>query len=339
MTRMREPRLMPPSASRAAFVTGGTGFVGLNLVKELMIRGWDVTALHRPSSDLKLLKRFRPKLAVGALTDSGALMAAIPQGTDTIFHVAGNTNMWRGGNAQQTRDNVDGTRRVVDAALAKGVRRLVVTSSISAYGMVSGEINEATPSLAANSRVNYQRTKWQAQEIALAAVAKGLEVVIMQPGAIMGPYDIGTWSRLFLLVRDDKLPGVPASMLTFAHVREVVAAHIAAADKGQNGSAYLLGGENKSMLELVREIAVLVGKPVPTKVMSTRTLRIVATLGDLASRFTGKPPPITPDLAASISKSVSTSSAKAQRELGYRIVSLKDMVKDCYDWMAAEGRI
>lgn len=330
---------MPPSSSRAAFVTGGTGFVGLNLVKELMIRGWDVTALHRPSSDLKLLKRFRPKLAVGALTDPAALLAAVPEGTDTIFHVAGNTNMWRGGNAQQTRDNVDGTHHVVDAALAKGVRRLVVTSSIAAYGTVSGEIDEQTPSRAANSRVNYQKTKWQAQEIALAALPKGLEVVIMQPGAIMGPYDIGTWSRLFLMVRDDKLPGVPASMLTFTHVRETVAAHIAAADKGQNGGSYLLGGENKSMLELVREIAVLVGKPVPTKVMSTAMLRIVAALSDFASRFTGKQPVITPEGVETISKSVSTSSAKAQHDLGYRVVPLKKMVKDCYDWMVTEGRI
>jgi len=330
---------MPPSSSRAAFVTGGTGFVGLNIVKELMIRGWDVTALHRPSSDLKLLKRFRPRLAVGTLTDHASLLAAIPDGTDTIFHVAGNTNMWRGGNAEQTRDNVEGTRHVVTAALAKRVRRLVVTSSISAYGMVSGEINEETPSLAANSHVNYQKSKWQAQELALAAQPKGLEVVIMQPGAIMGPYDVGTWSRLFLMVRDNKLPGVPASMLTFTHVREVVAAHIAAADKGQNGGSYLLGGENKSMLELVREIAFLVGRPAPTKVMATGMLRVVAAAGSLASRFTGKPPPITPEMVATISKSVSTSSAKAQRELGYRIVPLKDMVKDCYDWMVEEGRI
>jgi dihydroflavonol-4-reductase len=339
MNPMSGTRPMPPSGSRAAFVTGGTGFVGLNLVKELMIRGWDVTALHRPSSDLKLLKRFRPKLAVGALTDPAALLAAIPAGTDTVFHVAGNTNMWRGGNAEQTRDNVEGTRNVVEAARAKGVRRLIVTSSISAYGMVSGEIDEQTPSLAANSSVNYQKTKWEAQEIALAAVPKGLEVVVMQPGAIMGPYDVGTWSRLFLMVRDDKLPGVPASMLTFTHVREVVAAHIAAADKGQNGGSYLLGGENKSMLELVREIAFLVGKPAPAKVMSTGLLRVIATLGDLASRATGKQPPITPEMARLISKTVSTSSAKASRELGYRIVPLKDMVKDCYDWMVAEGRI
>jgi dihydroflavonol-4-reductase len=336
---MRETRLMPPSPGRAAFVTGGTGFVGLNMVKELMIRGWDVTALHRPSSDLKLLKRFRPKLAVGELSDPGSLLAAIPQGTDTVFHVAGNTNMWRGGNAQQTRDNVDGTRNVVAAALAKHVRRLVVTSSISAYGPVDGEIAEETPSLAANSSVNYQKTKWQAQELARAAIPKGLEVVIMQPGAIMGPYDIGTWSRLFVMVRDDKLPGVPPSLLTFTHVREVVAAHIAAADKGQNGGSYLLGGENKTMMELVKQIAALVGKPVPQKETSMALLRVVAVLGDFASRFTGKEPPITPEMASLMSRKVSTSSAKAQRELGYRVVPLKDMVKDCYDWMVAEGRI
>jgi dihydroflavonol-4-reductase len=266
-------------------------------------------------------------------------LAAIPAGTDTIFHVAGNTNMWRGGNVQQTRDNVDGTRHVVEAALAKRVRRLVVTSSISAYGPVDGEITEETPSLAANSSVNYQKTKWQAQELARAAIPKGLEVVIMQPGAIMGAYDIGTWSRLFVMVRDGKLPGVPPSLLTFTHVREVVAAHIAAADKGQNGGSYLLGGENKTMIELVKEISALVGKPAPEKETSMALLRGFAVVGDLASRFTGKQPPITPEMASLMSRRVSTSSAKAQRELGFRVVPLKEMVKDCYDWMVAEGRI
>jgi dihydroflavonol-4-reductase len=338
MIRTPETRLMPPSVSRGAFVTGGTGFIGLNLVKELMIRGWDVTALHRQSSDLKLLKRFRPKLAVGALSDPQSLMAALPPGTDTIFHVAGNTNMWRGGNLQQTRDNVEGTKNIVDAALAKGVRRLIVTSSISAYGPVEGEITEETPSLAEKSHGNYQRTKWMAQEIARAAVGRGLEVVIMQPGAVIGPYDIGTWSRLFFMVRDGKLRGVPPGSLTFAHVREVVGAHISAADKGENGGSYLLAGENKTMMQFVQEISALVGKPAP-KAVSLSTLRIVAVVGDFASRFTGKQPPITPEMTDAFARNVSTASVKAQRELGYRVVALKDMVKDCYDWLVAEGRL
>jgi len=325
--------------SRTAFVTGGTGFVGLNLVQRLMAGDWDVTALHRASSDLTYLKRFNPRLAVGEITDPASLLAALPQGTDTVFHVAGNTNMWRKRNAQQTRDNVEGTRNVVEACLARGVRRLIVTSSISAYGGVSGVVTEETPSLAAQSWVNYEKTKWQAQELALAAVSRGLEVVVMQPGAIMGPYDIGTWSRMFLMVRDGKLPGVPPATLSFTHVRECVAAHIAAADRGENGGQYILAGESATMLQLVQEIARLLGKPVPASETPVWAVKAIAAVGDFMSGFTGREPSFTPEMAEGLGGSFTVTSAKAIRDLGYEVVSLKTMVRDCYDWMVAEGRI
>lgn len=325
--------------ARHAFVTGGTGFVGLNLVQQLKADGWDVTALHRANSDLTFLSRFSPTLVQGEITDAASILTALPSGIDTLFHVAGNTNMWRKGNAQQTRDNVDGTRNVVEAAIAKGVRRLVVTSSISAYGPVSGELTEATASCAAESSVNYERTKWQAQEIARAAVSRGLEVVIMQPGAIIGPYDIGTWSQMFALVRDGKMNAVPDAGLTFAHVREVVAAHIAAADKGENGGQYLLGGENRSMLDLVQIIERLMGKPAKAKAVPKAVLAVVATIGDFVSNFTGKQPTITPEMAKAFGGRSKINTAKAQRELGFKVVSLEQMAKDCYDWMVAEGRI
>lgn len=325
--------------ARTAFVTGGTGFVGLNLVQRLKNDGWDVTALHRKSSDLTFLSRFKPNLVVGEITSQASLEATIPQGTDTLFHVAGNTNMWRRMNAEQTRDNVEGTHNVVEAAIKRGVRRLIVTSSISAYGGVSGEVAEETPSLAEHSRVNYELTKWRAQEVARAATKRGLEVVIMQPGAILGPYDIGTWSRMFVMVRDGKLPGVPPAQLSFAHVAEVVSAHIAAADRGTNGGQYILAGENRSMLDLVTEISLLLGKPAPKGEMSATLLKIVAHVGDFLSNFTGKQPAITPEMADGLGGAFTVTSAKAQKELGYRIVPLKVMVKDCYDWMKAEGRI
>lgn len=324
---------------RHAFVTGGTGFVGLNLVKQLKADGWNVTALHRANSDLQYLSRFSPKLAQGEITDAASLLAALPSGVDTLFHIAGNTNMWRKGNAQQTRDNVEGTRNVVEAAIAKGVRRLVVTSSISAYGPVSGEITEATPSRAAGSSVNYELTKWQAQEIARAAVSRGLEVVIMQPGAIMGAYDIGTWSRMFTLVRDGKLDAAPDAGLTFAHVREVAAAHIAAADTGENGGQYLLGGENRSMLDLIQIIERLLGKPAKAKVVPAIVLKVVAAVGDFASNFTGEQPALTPEMTKMFGSRGTISVTKAQRDLGFKIVPLEAMVKDCYDWMVTEGRI
>ena len=132
---------------------------------------------------------------------------------------------------------------------------------------------------------------------------------------------------------------MPAGQRTFAHVREVAAAHIAAADRGENGGQYLLGGENRSMLDLVREISIWVGKPAPTREIPAGVVRLVARFGDFVSRFTGRPPPITPEMASAFGRRISTSSAKAQRELGYRVLPLNVMVKDCYEWLLAEGRI
>lgn len=327
--------------SRQAFVTGGTGFVGLNLIEALLAEGWSVTALHRASSDLTYLQRFAAARAIGSITDKASLTAAIPRGTDTIFHVAGNTNQWRQRNAEQTRDNVDGTRNVVEAAIAAGIRRLIVTSSVSAYGPVTGHVSETTPSRAATSWVNYQRTKYEAQEIARAATSRGLEVVIMQPGAIIGPYDIGTWSRLFPLVRDNKLPGVPAANLSFAHVREVVAAHIAAADRGENGGDYILAGTPGTMLELVQNIATLLGKTPPKSATPAWLLKTVAQFTDAASLITRKPPIITPEMAASFGDrgAVTFDCTKATTELGYKTIPLADMLRDCFTWLKAEGRI
>jgi len=325
--------------TRNAFVTGSTGFVGLNLVQRLVTQGWDVTALHRASSDLAYLRRFDPRMAVGDITDAASVNAALPSECDTVFHVAGNTNMWRKKNADQTRDNVDGTRNVVEACIAKGVRRLVVTSSIAAYGSVSGAITEETRSVAATSWINYQRTKWEAQEIARAATTRGLEVVILQPGVVIGPYDIGTWSRLFLLVRDGKLPGVPPANWTFTHVREVVSAHIAAVDKGENGGQYILGGANASMLNFVQEIARLLGKPIPKRETPAFLIKVAAAVGNCVSNITGCEPSVTPEMAEAFGIAITATAAKAQRDLGFQVVPLKTMVGDCYDWMVAERRI
>ena len=325
--------------SRSAFVTGSTGFVGLNLVQRLVAEGWDVTALHRASSDLTYLGRFGARLATGEITDAASVAAALPAACDTVFHVAGNTAMWRRKDAGQTRDNVDGTRNVVEACIAKRVRRLVVTSSISAYGPVSGVVTEETPSLAPTSWINYQKTKWAAQEIARAATARGLEVLILQPGAIIGPYDLGTWSRMFLMVRDGTLRGVPQGARTFAHVREVVGAHIAAADRGENGGQYILGGENARMLDFVREIAQVVGRPAPSRETPAFVVKAVAAVGDLLGNVTGREPQVTREMAEAFGRSMTATADKARRELGFQVVPLRTMVKDCYDWMVAENRI
>ena len=118
---------------RTAFVTGGTGFIGINLIELLVNEGWEVTALHRATSDLTYLKRLPIALAEGSITDRGSLEAAIPEGTEVVFHVAGDTSFWSKKNAMQDAINIDGTRNMVEVSAKKGVRTFIHTSSNSVW--------------------------------------------------------------------------------------------------------------------------------------------------------------------------------------------------------------
>ena len=144
---------------KTAFVTGATGFLGLNLVEALLAQGWRVVALHRPDSDLKYLRRLSAERAVGDVTHAPSVRRAMPQGVDAVFHAAGDTSLWSGHNAAQDRVNVDGTRNVVGAALERRARRFVHTSSISAYGLQGSRFDESAAQLGGISPVNYDRSK------------------------------------------------------------------------------------------------------------------------------------------------------------------------------------
>ena len=190
-----------------AFVTGANGFVGLNLVGELLAQGWRVLALHRAGSDTRYLQRMAAERVAGDVTDAGSVLRAMPRGVDAVFHVAGDTNLWSRNNAAQDRVNIDGTRHLVEAALERGARRFLHTSSISAWGLQRGRLDERVPQRGKDSWVNYNRSKHLAEEAVRAGIARGLDAVILNPGAILGPYDTRNYARLVLLVAAGTLPG------------------------------------------------------------------------------------------------------------------------------------
>jgi nucleoside-diphosphate-sugar epimerase len=320
-----------------AFVTGATGFVGLNLVEQLLARGWRVIALHRASAELKYLARLPAERAVGDVTDADSLLRALPERVDAVFHVAGDLSLWSPRNAEQDRVNIEGTRNMVQAALERGARRFLHTSSISVWGMVRGRIDERVPQLGRYSTVNYQRSKFLADEEVRAGIARGLDAVILCPGSILGPYDTRGYARLAMMVAAGTLPGVPPGSLSFCHVREVAAAHIAAVARGRTGQNYLLAGTDASFLELVREIGAATGKAVPSRATPAWLLKAIGALGGVGGRLTGREPRITPEAARLATRVVSCDSSKAMRELGFRVVPLREMVRDCVAWLTAEG--
>ena len=137
---------------KTAFVSGASGFIGVNLVKQLCLAGWEVTALHRASSDLAYLSRFPARRVIGDITDPGTLDAVIPTGVDAVFHVAGNVSFDSAGDAAQNSDNIDGTCNMVTAALNKKARRFIHTSSGASWGLQDNiEITESSlPNLTAH---------------------------------------------------------------------------------------------------------------------------------------------------------------------------------------------
>ena len=325
--------------ARTAFVTGATGFVGLNLVEALLAQGWRVLALHRAGSELKYLSRLPAERVVGDVTDAEAVRRALPPEVDAVFHVAGNTSLWSRRNAAQDRINIEGTRNMVEAALARRARRFLHTSSISAWGLQRGRLDERTPQLGRYSSVNYNRSKHLAEEAVRAGIARGLDAVILSPGAILGPYDTRNYARLVTMIAAGTLPGVPPGALPFCDVREVAKAHVAAFERGGKGENYLLAGTDASFLELVREIGAALGRPVPARATPAWVLHILGALGALRGALSGIEPALTPETARQATRELTCDCSKAIRELGYRAVPLRQMVGDCVAWLAAEGRL
>ncbi len=323
---------------KTAFVTGGTGFIGINLIELLVNEGWDVTALHRPTSDLTYLKRFPIHLAEGSITDRASLDRGIPDGVDAVFHVAGDTNMWSKRNVQQSAINIDGARNMVEAAAAKQAGVFIHTSTISAWGRVTGRVDEETPQEGERSWINYERSKHRGEREALKGVDLGLKVVVMNPGGVAGPYDTNTWGQLFFLLRDNALPAASPGTITISHVHDIVAAHLAAVTKGCNGERYILGSDLIPVVDFIAEIARVAGVAKPPKKAPSWVLRMFGRLSVMVAAITGKEPDVTPEIAAMTSMTdTSYSSEKAVRELGYQARPMAAAVRDNYDWLVKEG--
>ena len=137
--------------NKTAFVTGGTGFIGVNLIEHLSRSGWDVVALHRPDSRLTQLKKHPMRLVEGEIEDADSLERAMPEDLDAVFHVAGDVSLWSGHRERQWRTNVEGTRNMVAAALAKRAKKFIHTSTVSVYGMQTEPFDETAPKLGRDS--------------------------------------------------------------------------------------------------------------------------------------------------------------------------------------------
>jgi len=324
-------------ARKTAFVTGSTGFLGLNLVEQLTQADWDIVALHRRSSNLSYLRKFPVELVEGDLTSLVSLRRAIPQGIDAVFHVAADTSMWSRNNARQTETNVAGTANVLEAARQAKTRRFVHTSTWNTYGLEQGEISETCPQLGGSSWINYNRTKFLAEELVRDAAKDGLDAVIINPCHIMGRFDRHGWARIIIDLCNRWIPVAPPGAGTFCHAQEAAKAHIAAVERGKAGRNYLLSGDFASLLDVLRTIGEIAGCRAPKRTLPAPAFRLAARLNVMLMSVTGKEPELTPEGAEMVCASARVISTRAQHELGYEPAPLHTAIRDSYAWLKSHG--
>jgi nucleoside-diphosphate-sugar epimerase len=320
---------------KTAFVTGGTGFLGLNLIEHLTASGWEVTALHRPSSNLVHLQQYPVRLVEGLIEDPLSLDRAMPENIAVIFHVAADTSMWPGHRQRQWRTNVDGTRNMLKAARAKGCKRFIHTSTSGVFGLPNEAFDETAAKLG-KGNFNYQHSKAMAEEEVARAVEDGLDAVILNPANIIGRYDRSSWSTFIRKAANGELLLIPAGRACFCDVGSVVRAHVAAVDRGRTGNNYLLGGDQATYLDVVRLVGKLLQKATNSRVGNPWVFSVAGRALDRLSEFTKKEPVITAESAAFLNANIICRSDKATIELGYRPTSLEAMFRECIDWMIEE---
>ena len=246
-------------------VTGATGFIGGNLARELYRRGDQVRALVRPNSSTLTIKDTDIEVVTGDILDQGSLSGAV-RGCQGVFHCAATYSFWSPNPGAIYRTNVDGTAAVLEACRRAGVERVVYTSTVSTIGYAAGELSTEDTPMEPNHLVgHYKKSKYQAEQVALKMVAQGLPLVVVNPTAPMGPWDVKPTptGKVVLDFLRGKIPAYVDTGMNLVDVEDVAVGHILALEKGKVGQRYLLGNLNVTLKELLDILADMGGRSPP----------------------------------------------------------------------------
>ncbi|MCO5052026.1 MAG: NAD-dependent epimerase/dehydratase family protein [Verrucomicrobiae bacterium] len=328
------------------FITGASGFVGGNLVHELVARGHQVRALLRPGSDQRGLAGAAFEIVTGDLGDRALLTQAM-RDCDWCFHVAASYHLWLRDYAPMYAANVTGTRNVLEAAGEAGCSRIVYTSTVGCIGLPriqEGKIvptDEATPVSAAQMSNHYKRSKWQAEVVARDLAAQGLPVVIVNPSAPIGPRDVKPTPTGQVIVDflNHAMPAFLDTGLNWVHVRDVAVGHILAAEKGRIGERYILGHAdgNWTMREAFAVLEAISGVPAPRARIPYALALGAAYVAEAVSALTGKPPKAPLGGVRMAKYKMFFNPAKAIRELGLPQTPPRQALADAVAWFRAQG--
>ena len=319
-------------------VTGGTGFLGNNLVRRLLALEHEVTAIVRPGSDPRPFEGLNLRIIQGGLDDQSTLQSGL-EGADFVIHAAAHIWFGRSQTALSRTVNVDLTRHIACQANKHNVRMIHVSSvdTLNAGNTPDCMYNE-TDWETQKSECDYTVTKREAEQVVLTELENGLDAVIVNPTFMIGPWDWKPSSGLMMTsVVKGFIPFAPGGGFCCVDVRNVADGIIAALERGQSGERYILGGQNMTYLELWQRFAAKVGKKMPRWGMSNAMARVVGFFGDIPYWLFRKEGQVN-SVALKLSQLFNYySSQKAIDQLGYEITDLQIAIDDAYDWFKEYG--
>jgi dihydroflavonol-4-reductase len=325
------------------FVTGATGFVGSHVARQLVAAGRAVRVLVRPGSNLQSLADLSVERVDGDLRDASSVARAM-EGIRQVFHVAADYRLWARNPSEIYESNVEGTRRIFEAAAREGVERIVYTSTVATIAVPdhgNALPNEETHATLGQMIGHYKRSKFLAELEATKAAAAGVPVIIVNPTTPVGP---GDWKptptgRIIVDFLNGKMPAYVDTGLNVADVEDVAAGHLLAAERGRIGERYILGGRNMTLKQILNALSAITGRPAP-RVRLPHAVALAAGYADeWFSRLIGREPRIPVEGVKMSRHRMFVASDKAERELGYKPGAVEAALERAVRWYETHGYV
>ncbi len=322
------------------FVTGGTGFIGGEVVRQLRQRGDDVVCLVRNPEKGKKVAELGCELVSGDLSDERAIRDGMA-GCDAVIHAAA---IYKVGIPASEREamrhaNVGGTERVLGAALTAKIPKVVYVSTVGIFGNTHGKIvDEAYEHPGKDFTSCYEQTKWEAHQVAKRLIGEGLPCTIVQPGGVYGPGDTSSIAELLNQFLAGKMPLLPFPELgiCLSHVEDIATGILLGLDRGKPGEAYVISGPATTVREAIEIVAEITGKKAPKRAMPVGLMKALIPIGPLVGKMMGQPPNLRELISSADGVTFWASYEKASKELGYEPRALELGLRQMLE---AEGKV
>ena len=313
------------------------------MARVLAESGADLRLLVRPSSDLRNIEKLNAERVVGDLRDALSLEKGIA-GCEAVFHVAADYRLWVRDPEEMHRSNVEGTRAILLAARKNGVKRVVYTSSVATMGFTNNGhmADEDSPVSLQNMIGPYKRSKFMAEEVAIQASREGMDVVVVNPTTPVGERDIKPTptGRIVLDFLKRKFPAYVDTGLNLVDATECARGHVAAYERAKPGERYILGGENLTLKQILDKLGQITGLSSPrVKVPYVVALATGVVDEVFTGRILGREPRATIDAVRMGKKKMFVSSAKAERDLGWKIIPVEGALRRAVEWFQSNGYV